>query len=92
MKEFLKEYWLLLALIFLLTFGIVCMELKYETKPMRGTIYEHNTTADRVGNISYWTIIKMEDGQFESKEGLNLYTVEIGKEVYIEVTRKKVKQ
>jgi hypothetical protein len=89
MKEFLKEYWVFITLICLFIVGIVCIELKYETKDMRGTIYEHNTTADRVGNISYWTIVKMEDGQFESKEGIKLYTVEVGKEVYIEVTRVK---
>jgi hypothetical protein len=89
MKEFFKEnwVWLLLGLVFLLLLAFINM--KFETKDMRGTIYEHNTTADRSGNISYWTIIKMEDGKFESKEGLNLYTVEVGKEVYIEVKRVK---
>jgi hypothetical protein len=68
-------YVLLLVVIFITT---CTKEIK-----IRGVVTQHETTSDRSGNISYYTIINCEDGKYRSKIGLYLYTKQIGEVVYI---------
>ena len=50
---------------------------------IRGTVVEHQTTSTRGGNITYYTVVKCDDGYIRSEVGLDLYIKPIGETVYI---------
>ena len=54
---------------------------------MKATIIDHVVTADRMGNRTYSTIIKTEDGMVEEKIGLGFYGIPKGTKVTTTVYR-----
>lgn len=73
---------IIILLIFITAF---CGILIYynEEYTIKGTVIEHNVTADKLGNRTYSTIIKCEDGYIREKTGLNYYISPIGSTVNV---------
>jgi len=72
----------IILLIFIIAFfGLIIYYNEEYT--IKGTVIEHNVTADRMGNRTYSTIIKCEDGYIIEKTGLNYYISPIGSTVNV---------
>lgn len=95
MKQFIKDNTILFTVIciFLLFLGIgISYDLiTYENRPMGAVVLEHNLTADRMGDRTYTTLIRTDDGFIIEKEGINYYIIPTGSRVTIEVRRPKKK-
>jgi hypothetical protein len=73
----------LLALVFLATVLVSCMH----EVTVRGVVVSHEVVADKMGQRTYCTIIKTEDGYVEEKTGLVYYAEPIGSHVTVTVYR-----
>ncbi|CAB4125752.1 hypothetical protein UFOVP54_219 [uncultured Caudovirales phage] len=56
---------------------------------MKVTIIDHVVTADKMGNRTYSTIVRAEDGMIQEKTGLGFYVIPKGTEVMTTVYRAK---
>lgn len=54
---------------------------------VNAVVVEHNVTADKIGDRTYSTVVKTEDGYVEELVGLKYYTVPVGKKITITVWR-----
>lgn len=72
----------IILLIFIIAFfGLIIYYNEEYT--IKGTVIEHNVTADKMGNRTYSTIIKCEDGYIREKTGLNYYLSPVNSTVTI---------
>ena len=56
---------------------------------MKVTIIDHVVTADKMGNRTYSTIVRAEDGMIQEKTGLGFYAIPKGTKVMTTVYRNK---
>ena len=56
---------------------------------MKVTVIDHVVTADKMGNRTYSTIVRAEDGMIQEKTGLGFYIIPKGTEVMTTVYRAK---
>lgn len=78
MIYFLKRNWpwVLMAVGFIVVIGLAIATTENVT--VRGTVLEHNVTADRHGERTYSTIVRSDDGFIEEVTGLKTYIVPVG--------------
>jgi hypothetical protein len=79
--------WMTLCLIFIIFIGLAIATT--ETVTVRGTVLEHNVTADKSGSRTYSTIVRSDDGFIEEVVGLKTYIVPVGGRVTYEKQRHK---
>ena len=80
-------FWMTLCLIFIVIIGLGIATT--ETVTVRGTVLEHNVTADKNGSRTYSTIVRSDDGFIEDVVGLEIYIVPVGGRVTYEKQRHK---
>jgi hypothetical protein len=89
MKELFKNPIIKVLLIALAVIVAIVIFFKTCTHEViyKGTVISHHTTSNRYGDISYYTIVRFDDGNIRSIDGLDYYIVEVGATVYYPITR-----
>lgn len=89
MIYFLRRHWpwILMAVGFIVVIGLAIATTENVT--VRGTVLEHNVTADKHGERTYSTIVRSDDGLIEEVVGLKTYIIPVGGKVSYEKTRYK---
>ena len=89
MIYFLRRHlpWILMVVGFIVVIGLAIATTENVT--VRGTVLEHNVTADKHGERTYSTIVRSDDGLIEEVVGLKTYIIPVGGKVSYEKTRYK---
>jgi len=75
MQTLIKVSIILLLFAFL---GKMCYKSCTKEIILRGIVISHATTSSKTGNITYYTIVRFNDGQTGSIKGVDYYVVPIG--------------
>jgi hypothetical protein len=73
----------ILLLLIISLFNLGCKK----EKEVKATILSHVVTSDRLGDPTYRTIVKTDDGYIQELTGLNYYSIPAGNSVTITVYR-----
>ena len=72
----------ILLFIFALSIRVSMKEVE-----VKGVIIEKNVSSDRNGNLSYFTLIRCEDGSISEEKGFYFYTKNVGDTVYLTIEK-----
>ena len=78
MKKF-KD--ILIVLSFFLSVCFLLSKCGTEDFEVKGTVLSHNTTSDKFGNIEYYTIVQLDNGNLVNKSGMSYYIIPVGHRV-----------
>ena len=61
--------------------GKMCYKSCTKEIILRGIVISHATTSSKTGNITYYTIVRFNDGQIQNMKGLEFYVIPPGDSV-----------
>ena len=78
----------MMAIVVVFTFMVITVyrnqQNRNQIRPLEGVVLSHHTSSNTSGNIRYYTVIKTNQGEVKSLEGLNFFTIPVGEKIKID--------